>query len=36
MTRMVARIGEREEQAIWTNLKRLLVAQEAPSSAGGG
>jgi uncharacterized protein YndB with AHSA1/START domain len=36
LTRVVARIGERQEQAIWTNLKRLLEAQEAPSSAGGG
>jgi uncharacterized protein YndB with AHSA1/START domain len=35
-TPMVARIGARQEQAIWTGLKRLLEAREAPASAGGG
>ena len=33
---MVARIGARQEQTIWTNLKRLLEGQEAPASAVGG
>jgi hypothetical protein len=33
---MVSRIGERQEQTVWTKLKRLLEAQEAPFSAGGG
>jgi carbon monoxide dehydrogenase subunit G len=36
MTPMVARIGQRQEQTIWANLKRLLEAQEAPASAAGG
>jgi uncharacterized protein YndB with AHSA1/START domain len=35
-TPLVARIGQRQEQAIWAGLKRLLEAQEAPASAGGG
>jgi hypothetical protein len=36
MTPVVARIGARQEQTIWANLKRLLEAQDAPSTAGGG
>ena len=36
LTPMVSRIGERQEQTVWTKLKRLLEAQEAPFSAGGG
>jgi hypothetical protein len=32
---MVARIGARQEQAIWTNVKRLLETREATASAGG-
>jgi len=35
MTPMVARMGQRQEQAIWASLKRLLEAQEAPSSTAG-
>jgi len=34
LTPVVVRIGGRQERAIWTGLKRLLEAQEAPSSAG--
>jgi hypothetical protein len=33
MTPMVARIGARQEQTIWTSLKRFLEAQEAPASS---
>jgi uncharacterized protein YndB with AHSA1/START domain len=36
MSPLVARVGARQERAIWTGLKRLLEAQEAPSSAGSG
>jgi hypothetical protein len=36
MTPVVARIGARQEHTIWTNLKRLLEARDAPSTAGGG
>jgi uncharacterized protein YndB with AHSA1/START domain len=36
MTPVVARIGARQEQAIWTNLKCVLEVREAPASAGGG
>jgi uncharacterized protein YndB with AHSA1/START domain len=32
-TPMVARIGGRQERAIWTGLKRVLEGQEAPLSA---
>jgi hypothetical protein len=32
---MVARIGARQEEAIWTNVKRLLETREATASAGG-
>jgi uncharacterized protein YndB with AHSA1/START domain len=32
-TPVVARIGARQERAIWTGLKRFLEAQEAPFSA---
>jgi carbon monoxide dehydrogenase subunit G len=32
---LVARVGARQERAIWTGLKRLLEAKEAPTSAGG-
>jgi uncharacterized protein YndB with AHSA1/START domain len=34
-TPVVARIGQRQERAIWTGLKRLLEMKEAPTSAGG-
>jgi hypothetical protein len=32
---LVVRVGARQERAIWTGLKRLLEAKEAPTSAGG-
>jgi hypothetical protein len=32
---VVARIGARQERAIWTNLKRLLESHGARASAGG-
>src|SRR4029453_1832928 len=32
---MVARIGRRQEQGIWADLKRVMEAQAAPSSAAG-
>jgi len=35
MTPMVAHVGQRQEQIIWVNLKRVVEAQEAPSSAAG-
>jgi hypothetical protein len=35
MSPLVARVGARQERAIWTGLKRLLEAKEAPTSAGG-
>jgi hypothetical protein len=35
MTPLVVRVGARQERAIWTGLKRLLEAKEAPTSAGG-
>jgi Polyketide cyclase / dehydrase and lipid transport len=33
LTPIVARIGQRQERAIWTGLKRVLEGQEAPFSA---
>ena len=33
LTPVVARIGARQEKAIWTSLKRVLEGQEAPFSA---
>jgi carbon monoxide dehydrogenase subunit G len=33
LTPVVARIGARQERAIWTGLKRVLEGQEAPFSA---
>jgi carbon monoxide dehydrogenase subunit G len=35
MSPLAVRVGARQERAIWTGLKRLLEAQEAPTSAGG-
>jgi hypothetical protein len=35
MSPLVARVGARQERAIWTGLKRMLEAKEAPTSAGG-
>jgi hypothetical protein len=35
VTPVVARIGRRQEQRIWTSLKRVMEAQEAPSSTAG-
>jgi hypothetical protein len=35
MSPLVARVGARQELAIWTGLKRMLEAKEAPTSAGG-
>ena len=35
MSPLVVRVGARQERAIWTGLKRLLEAKEAPTSAGG-
>jgi hypothetical protein len=35
MSPLVARVGARQERAIWTGLKQLLEAKEAPTSAGG-
>jgi hypothetical protein len=32
---VVTRIGKRQEQTIWTNLKRYLEGHEVPASAGG-
>jgi hypothetical protein len=36
MSPLVTRIGARGEQAIWTSLKHLLEAREAPASAARG
>ena len=33
-TPVLAHIGQRQEQTIWTSLKRALEGQEAPASAG--
>jgi hypothetical protein len=35
LTPMVARIGRRQEQRIWGDLKRIMEAQAAPSSSAG-
>ncbi|HET7518364.1 MAG TPA: SRPBCC family protein [Actinomycetes bacterium] len=35
MSPLLVRMGARQERAIWTGLKRLLEAQEAPTSAEG-
>jgi uncharacterized protein YndB with AHSA1/START domain len=35
MSPLVVRVGARQERAIWTGLKQLLEAREAPTSAGG-
>ena len=35
MTPLMVRVGARQERAIWTGLKQLLEAKEAPTSAGG-
>jgi carbon monoxide dehydrogenase subunit G len=36
MSPVVAWIGRRQERTVWANLKRLLEAREASTSAGGG
>ena len=35
MSPLVVRVGARQERAIWTGLKQLLEARDAPTSAGG-
>ena len=35
MSRLAVRVGAHQERAIWTGLKRLLEAKEAPTWAGG-
>jgi uncharacterized membrane protein len=35
MSPVVGRIGQRQEQRIWTGLKRVMEAQAAPSSTAG-
>lgn len=35
MTPLIARIGKRMEQRVWASLKRVMEAQEAPSSTAG-
>ena len=35
MTPLLARIGKRMEQRVWASLKRVMEAQEAPSSTAG-